>query len=109
MKALLKFSVSFTSFQCHCYPANIEQLELIFPARKKKCGLRTLPRKYDRLDRIRLRGKINSGGQSLCKLEIKTRKSQELHWGWTLTSESPRHECRAFALDQRRDFSRLTL
>lgn len=88
MKALLKISVSFPSVQCHHYPANIEQLELIFPARKKNCGLRTLLRKYDRLDRIRLREKINSGGQNLCKLVIKTCKSQKLHWGWTLTTES---------------------
>lgn len=56
MKALLKISVPFPSFQCHHYPANIEQLELIFPG-KKNCGLRTLLRKYDRLDRIRLREK----------------------------------------------------
>lgn len=35
-------------------------------SKKKKCGLRTLLRKDDRLDRIRLRGKINSGGQNLC-------------------------------------------
>lgn len=48
-------------------------------SKKKKCGLRTLLRKDDRLDRIRLRGKINSGGQNLCKPVIKTCKSHKLH------------------------------
>lgn len=45
MKALLKISVSFPSFQCHYYPANIEQLELIFPARKKKMWPQNITKK----------------------------------------------------------------
>lgn len=48
MKALLKISVSFPSIQCHHYPANIEQLELIFLQEIKKKrggGVRTLLRK----------------------------------------------------------------
>jgi len=82
-----------------------------FSSRKKNCGLRTLLRKYDRRDRIGLRGKINSGGQSLCKLVINTHRSQKFSGaGRSLQNlGAVAAECHDFALAQRRDFSHFTL